>query len=131
MMKKRVGYTLIELMIVLAVLAILIAIAVPSYTDYVRKANRGEAQAELLDWANRQEIYRAGNPTYGGSGVVGKPTHPRYNFPDATVGANTFTLSAVATTVGKQNTDNERGTLCETLTINQAGVKTPPACWKE
>jgi type IV pilus assembly protein PilE len=129
-MKRQAGFTLIELMIVVAILGVLLVLAIPSYTDYVRKANRGDAQAELLDWANRLEIYRAGNPTYDSGGAVSAPTHPRYNF-SAVAGANTFTLTADPTGVGKQNTDAERGTTCDPLTINQAGVKEPPVCWRE
>ena len=52
------GFTLIEVIIVVAIIAILVALALPSYSRYVRKANRGEAQQLLLNWANNQEIWR-------------------------------------------------------------------------
>ena len=48
------GFTLIELMIVIAVVAILVALAIPSYAQYIRKANRGEAQQLLMNYANNQ-----------------------------------------------------------------------------
>ncbi len=58
------GFTVIELMIVLMIVAILVALAYPSYVDYVRKARRGEAQQLLMNWSINQEIWRSNNPTY-------------------------------------------------------------------
>ena len=66
------GFTLIELMIVVAVLGILAAIAVPSYSEYVRRGHRSEARAALLQAAQWME--RAA--TAGGQ-------YPKANFPDS------------------------------------------------
>ena len=52
------GFSLMELMIVLAIVAILVALALPSYTRYVLKANRGEAQQLLLNWSNKADMMR-------------------------------------------------------------------------
>jgi len=54
--KGKKGFTIIELMIVLVIVAILLAIAYPSYIKYVRKANRGDAQQLLMNWSINQEI---------------------------------------------------------------------------
>ena len=58
------GFTLIELMITLAIVAILAAIAVPAYNDQVRKGRRAGAKALLMDIAGRQERYYTANSTY-------------------------------------------------------------------
>jgi type IV pilus assembly protein PilE len=129
--KKSLGFTLIELMIVVAVLAVLLALAIPSYTSWVRKANRGEAQALLMTWANNQEIWRASNTSYDQAGNVPAPSHPRFGF-GVVAGTNTYTLTATANTVGSQNQDEERGQSCEILTVDEAGTKGANAvCWQE
>ena len=61
-MKK--GFSLIELMIVIAIMAILATIAYPSYIDHVRKTKRAEAQAELLDLASKIQRYKVANFTF-------------------------------------------------------------------
>ncbi len=58
------GFTLIELMIVVAVVAILAAIAYPSYQEYVKRSRRLEGQSLLSDTAARQERWRAQNGSY-------------------------------------------------------------------
>ena len=54
--KKRSGFTIIELMIVILIVAVLVALAYPSYIQYVRKAKRGEAQQLLLNRSVEHEI---------------------------------------------------------------------------
>jgi type IV pilus assembly protein PilE len=126
------GLTMIELMIVLVVIAILIALAYPSYIDYVRKAKRGEAQQLLLNWAINQEIFRSNNATYAAAGNANlpAPTHEHYTFTTPNgVTAATYTLRAAAS--GDQANDATRtGDSCATLEINQAGTKTPAGCWE-
>jgi type IV pilus assembly protein PilE len=121
------GFTLVELMIVVGIVAILVALALPSYTRYVRKANRGEAQQILLNWSNNQEIWRANDTDYAGVGDITPPTHDKYNFTVAS-DTNTYTLTATATTPD-QLKDSERGNPCSPLALNQANEKTPDDCW--
>ncbi len=125
--RKR-GFTLIELMIVVGIVAILVALALPSYQAYIRKSKRDEAQQLLMNWANNEEIWRATNTTYADdSTVLGVPTHDNYTFSVGNVSATTYTLTATAN--GDQANDKEHGTACTALTLDQSNVKTPPACW--
>lgn len=123
--KRILGFTIIELMIVLVIVAILLALAYPSYINYVRKAKRGEAQQLLLNWSINQEIWRSNNTAYNDTDAL-KPSHDLYDF-DVTADATTYTLTATAK--GDQANDKAKdGTTC-TLTLNQNGVKQPAACW--
>ncbi|MCH4247921.1 MAG: type IV pilin protein [Acinetobacter populi] len=63
-MLKKKGFTLIELMIVVAVIAILATIAYPSYQNYVHKTKRVEVQSYLMDLANKIESYKLVNNSY-------------------------------------------------------------------
>lgn len=62
--RSKQGFTLIELMIVVAVIGILAAIAYPSYIDSVRKSRRALAKSALMEAAQKQEAYYARNATY-------------------------------------------------------------------
>lgn len=133
-MDDRRGFSLIELMIVVAVVAILVALALPSYTAYVRKANRGEAQQLLLNWANNQEIWRANDLNYADQDDLIPPSHTKYDFsvsftcPDASTNqASCYILTADPK--GDQVNDKERGQVCDPLTLNQSNGKTPAECW--
>jgi type IV pilus assembly protein PilE len=118
------GFTLIELMIVVAVVAILAAIAYPSYNDAVRKGRRGQAKADLLEAVQLAERFRTVNGTYEGFvlpaaySVSPREGPARYNvgFEGA---AGTFTLTADPISGGGQDKD----TKCLALSITQAGVK--------
>lgn len=65
---RNCGFTLIELMVVVTVIAILAAIAVPSYTDYVRRSQLTEAFNNLNDYQVKMEQYYQDNKSYGLSG---------------------------------------------------------------
>ncbi|MEA3413064.1 MAG: type IV pilin protein [Pseudomonadota bacterium] len=123
-MRKRVcGFSLIELMIVVAVIGILAAIGYPAYTDQVRKARRTEAKTFLLGAAAREErrFTNMGNYTNDMT-VLGYANNPEltedgwYSVAAATPTATTFTLTA--TPQNDQATDG-----CGNFTLTQAGVK--------
>lgn len=119
------GFTLIELMVVVAVVAILAAIALPSYQDAVRKGRRGQAKADMVDIAQLAERFHTVNNTYAGfeatlsSDYLQSPRdgEARYTVDmDDGADANTFVLTATPT--GSQAEDR-----CGTLSLNSAGVK--------
>ena len=133
--KGNNGFTIIELMIVVMIVAILLAIAYPSYTKYVRKANRGDAQQLLLNWSINQEIWRSNNAAYASIAQLTEPcqgsTTCKYDFTVSNIGANSFTLTATARSGSDQNNDVSRDNSisCATLTLDQNGQKLDPACW--
>ena len=104
---KVKGFTLIELIIVIAVIAILVALALPSYSAYIRKANRGEAQQLLMNWANVQEIWRSNNSTYADQDAVAVPVHNLYTFTVTGVTPADYLLTADPS--GDQAEDKDRG----------------------
>lgn len=116
------GFTLIELMVVVAVVAIIAAIAIPSYSEAVRKGRRGQAKADLVEAAQVVERYRTVNNTYVGA-VAAPAVSPKtgtayYNIAISDVTALAFTLTATPIAGTPQAVDR-----CGTLTVNQAGTK--------
>ncbi|MBQ4833059.1 type IV pilin protein [Pseudoalteromonas sp. MMG010] len=63
-MNKYQGFTLLELMITVAIIGILASVALPNYTEYVKRASRAEAAAYLLDAANKEEQFFVDNREY-------------------------------------------------------------------
>ena len=70
-MTKQNGITLIELMIVVAIIGILAAVALPSYTRYVENARAADAKSALMSLANAMERHHTQNMTYVGASVGG------------------------------------------------------------
>ncbi len=99
-MNKARGFSLIELMITIAIVAIIAAIAIPSYTDYVRKGRRSQAISELGRLQMDLERWRADNPSYAnctGTGCNGNGTYPTV----ATLDYYTVTISDTTPTAYK------------------------------
>ena len=120
------GFSLIELMITVAIVALLAAIALPSYTNSVRKAKRMDAKIALLDMASRQERFFSTNNTYTTAAAnLGYTTLPA-SVPGS--GTTTYEISVSAATAGAYSllatpkTDQLKDS-CGSYSINQLGVQ--------
>jgi type IV pilus assembly protein PilE len=126
------GFTLIELMITVAIMGILAMVAYPSYNDFVVRSNRAEAPRELVRLANLQEQLFVDSRAYtenmadlvGGTDSIYQTPSGHYKI-SATVVDSTFTLTADA--YGKQLLAD---TGCTKIEITDTGKKTPIACWE-
>jgi type IV pilus assembly protein PilE len=123
------GFTLLEVMIVVVIVGILAAIALPSYQAHLRRSARTEAQTLLTDAATRQQQFLVDKRSYASSLAALNLATPasivtKFNFPvTASDGPPpSFTLTAQA--VGDQARDK-----CPTLTITDSGERNPPDCW--
>ena len=117
------GFTLIELMIVVAIIGILAAIAYPSYDEYVKRGNRTEGQAFLSDVAARQERYFSQNNAYiTAVGDIAKLGLSNANSPTSKY---TLAIATVANDGGYTLTANQQfgDTKCGNLSLNALGVK--------
>jgi len=122
MNKKQHGFTLIELMIAVAIVGILAAIALPNYTEYVKRASRAEAVAALLDAANKQEQYFVDNREYtelaSDLGIQSKTENGHFELAIKVVDKSTFTITAKPI-AGPVKGDDD----CTALSITDIGTK--------
>jgi len=130
---KMAGITLIELMIVVAVIGILASIAYPAYQDQMTKSRRTDGHTELMSIMNAQERFYTNFGSYTTSLTAAAPVG--LNLPDVTSDEGHYTLAAAAcgagiaqcvlltaTAGGVQASDGN-------LTLNSQGVKTPANKW--
>lgn len=147
MKRHAPGFTLIEVMIVVAIVGVLAAIAYPAYLDSVRKSRRADAIAALYALQLAQEKWRANHTTYtstlaGASCGTAAATGLCWSSADITrpyytitidAGATATAYTAKATASGDQANDKAGGVTCTPLTITQNGPTYSPsgqnACW--
>jgi type IV pilus assembly protein PilE len=131
------GMTLLELMAVVAVVGVLGMIAVPSYRQYIMRAQRTEAKSALLQLATNQERFYLANRTYSGDPVVlgfaGSLT-ARGTYTLAIAGANAVGYLATATPRAGAAIDMTADAQCTTFTIDAQGVRNATGaaaadCW--
>jgi type IV pilus assembly protein PilE len=128
--RKRPGFTLIELMVTVAIAGILAAVAYPSYVNYMKKGRRAAAQAHLMEIAQRQQEYLLDARTYASTLATLGVTTPadvaaNYTVADPVITAGppvSFLVSAVPIAGGAQAGDG-------TLSIDSSGAKLPAGVW--
>lgn len=136
------GFSLIELMVAVAIVGIIAAIALPSYQDSVRKSNRAEAKTELVDLAQRLQrcytLYAKFNDAncgvYSTVNPPNKYTTRGAGYYEIVIGAavaggdaaGTYKLTATAIK-SPQTADTANG--CNVMTLDHLGNRLPTACW--
>lgn len=126
------GFTLVELLIVVMIIGILAAIAVPAYNSSVLKGKRSDGKTALMDATSRLEQFYLDNKSYtadmtqlGYSAAANVDSSDGYY--KLKIGgcpiASCYVVTAIAQ--GSQADDKD----CNPMTVNSLGVKTPTACW--
>jgi type IV pilus assembly protein PilE len=125
----QLGFTLIELMIAVAVIGILTAIAFPSYKSHLVKSRRSTVQTTLLDLAQRQQLYLMDARRYATSltelnVTLSSDVTPYYSISVAASEGPPLTFTVTATPVSGSSQYGD-----VTLSIDQTGLKTPANTW--
>lgn len=121
------GFTLVELIVAVAIIAILASIALPSYEDSLQRSRRSEAREALSDFAARQEQFFLDNKTYSttiatlGRGATTENGYYVISIP----AANALTYTLRATAQAPQNKDTD----CTAMDVTSRGNRTPSDCW--
>lgn len=131
------GFTLIEMMVTVAIVAILAAIALPTYSDYIRRGQIQEAFSQLSSWRARMELFYQDNRSYlaagGGCGipqpVVPLPTDARFVYSCTNATATTFTLNAVGNKDAAVGNDYSVNQDDARTTTKFKGASVSASCW--
>ena len=135
-MKKHDGFTLIEILIAVTIVSLLIAIAVPSYTDYVNRARRSEALGTLLQMMQQQERFFTEQLTYTtdltqlGYTVDASGNVASENSHYLISAGNCTGMTTVATCVNLTAAPQGVQSRTNDITLDSRGVRTPAGYWQ-
>lgn len=139
MVKKAKGFTLTELVVVIAVIGLLTAIAIPNYRSFTVKSRRMEAKDLLYTAAQRlQQYYTANNSYTTNAATLSVPTTSSNGYYTLTIAAGStgsITTSYLVTAAPVSGTTQADDSACGTYTLNSLGTKTvsgsqtTPPCW--
>ena len=139
-MRRNTGFSLTELLTVVAIVGILGAVGYPAYSDYTQQARRSDGQAALLSMATEQERFYLSNNTYASaiadiwtaSGGQFESLEGYYTLSVVSGNANTFVVRATATGIQAADTD------CAVMELDNTGLRAArtsggadnaAACW--
>ena len=136
MLKKKLllivkGFSLVELMVVITIIAILASISIPAYNNYVLRSHRSEARAELLSASNAADNFEIRNGSFPSGSNINSFYHANtqsglYQLAYSSTSATSYTITATAQ--GAQAAD----TPCTNMELQVNGAivdKTPTECW--
>lgn len=124
LMNKIAGFTLMELLVTIAIIGILASIAYPAYQSYLLNARRGEARIELIKAQLKQTSLHILNPSYSDDErKLGLTNSDYYIFEVISASFTTYSIQAVAR--GSQIQDSG----CTTIKVDQDNHFTPANCW--
>ena len=138
-MNRQKGFTLVELMVVIAIIAVITAYVIPSYRSQVVRSKRVEAHNVILQIASAQErnnatfnqyatsINAGSTPSIDDLGLSGSAFNTSADYDYSMTAVNGYTISANAKGTTQINDNN--GTDCTQMSLNSLGQKTPLACW--
>jgi len=149
MQRRRSGFTLIELLITVGAIAILASIALPIYTDYVRRGKIAEATSNLLAMRTKMEQFYQDNRSYNPGGLITAPCQPGSSVPVPTLkyftitclvlNATQYTIQAAGGAGGDQTmagiaftidqSNNRASTVTSGTAMANAGYIGNPGCW--
>lgn len=135
-LNRVIGFTLVEVMIVVAIVGILASVAYPSCVSHVTQSNRAEAQRELVRIANLQEQYFVDQRAYTANmtqlGLAADPyvTDTGNYHIDATLSDNNTKFTLTATAKGTQLSNDSS---CSSITITETGKRSGSSayCWEK
>ncbi|WP_019615584.1 type IV pilin protein [Psychromonas ossibalaenae] len=133
---KKNGFTLIELLVTIAIVGILVGVAYPSYVSYVQDTRRSEAQAALIDLANRQEMYYLDHHQYAEDLTdLDKDADPfitkngYYSIETSSAVKTTVDFTLTATAINQQAADTDCLKMTITHELNKGATNDNSFCW--